>query len=300
MIAIRLIKPLGDSPVRLGFARWKLAGPCRYQDSRNSSLVSSPSQDCLASVTPATPIRMTAMRILFMTVSFPWLLARHSAVHRTRPSEVRVTSPPRDIRTRECPVPRNLCAKHWQTPSLAETGSAHERVVAQFTDPAVAGGASSFFQPWRAPVDFEVAPFVGFRFGGNFEDSTTGQRRGRQGVRRLRAMRSMSSIRPIAWSRCTTVTSHPNSRTRAPAWTWILSTSRSVGRRVHAGHLHPYLVGTIGAARFSPSGDLDSETRFAATLGGGVKWFVTKTSSRSSLKDAGSSASLIPTRIYSA
>lgn len=35
----------------------------------------------------------------------------------------------------------------------------------------------------------------------------------------------------------------------------------------------PYAVGTIGAARFTPSGGLDDETRFAATLGGGWKYY---------------------------
>jgi opacity protein-like surface antigen len=36
----------------------------------------------------------------------------------------------------------------------------------------------------------------------------------------------------------------------------------------------PYAVGTLGATRFSPEGNLDSETRFSFTFGGGVKWFL--------------------------
>src|SRR5262249_41945811 len=38
----------------------------------------------------------------------------------------------------------------------------------------------------------------------------------------------------------------------------------------------PYLGGAIGAARFSPRGDLGEEKRFAATLRGGGKWVLNK------------------------
>ena len=36
-------------------------------------------------------------------------------------------------------------------------------------------GSAVMLPAMASALDFEVAPFVGYRFGGNFEDSTTGQ-----------------------------------------------------------------------------------------------------------------------------
>ena len=107
-------------------------------------------------------------------------------------------------------------------------------------------GSVAILPTMAGAVDFEIAPFVGYRFGGNFEDSITGQ--------------SVDAKESVAYGLA-----------------FDIEYYQVGGVAEYTQDTYtPYLVGTIGAARFSPSGDLDSETRFAATLGGGVKWFVSK------------------------
>ncbi len=137
-------------------------------------------------------------------------------------------------------------------------------------------GAAVLFPAMANAVDFEVAPFIGYRFGGNFEDSTTGQ--------------SANAKESIDYGLAFDVEYAPDQMveifySRQP--TEFKNTSPGIDLDIEYFQIGgvaeytqdtytPYLVGTIGAARFTPGGDLDSETRFALTLGGGVKWFVSK------------------------
>ncbi|HKE45723.1 MAG TPA: outer membrane beta-barrel protein [Steroidobacteraceae bacterium] len=125
-------------------------------------------------------------------------------------------------------------------------------------------------------VDFEAAPFIGYRFGGNFEDSTTGH--------------SVNAKESIDFGLAFDVEYEPDRMVElfySHQSTELKDTSPKVDldiEYIQVGGVAeytqddytPYLVGTIGVARFSPGGDLDEETRFAATLGGGVKWFINK------------------------
>ena len=137
-------------------------------------------------------------------------------------------------------------------------------------------GSVAILPTMAGAVDFEVAPFVGYRFGGNFEDSITGQ--------------SVDAKESVAYGLAFDIEYSPDRMVEvyySRQSTEFKDTSPSVDLDIEYYQIGgvaeytqdtytPYLVGTIGAARFSPSGDLDSETRFAATLGGGVKWFVSK------------------------
>jgi len=125
-------------------------------------------------------------------------------------------------------------------------------------------------------VDFEIAPFVGYRFGGNFEDTNT--------------QRSVDAKDSADFGIAFDVEYAPDRMVEvfySHQSTELKDTSPNVDLDIEYFQIGgvaeytqdtytPYLVGTIGAARFSPSGDLDEETRFAATLGGGVKWFLNK------------------------
>jgi Outer membrane protein beta-barrel domain len=137
-------------------------------------------------------------------------------------------------------------------------------------------GSAVILPTMAGAVDFEVAPFVGYRFGGNFEDSTTGQ--------------SADAKESIAYGLAFDIEYSPDQMIEvyySRQSTEFKDTSPSVDLDIEyyqiggvaqytQDNYTPYVVGTIGAARFSPGGDLDSETRFAATLGGGVKWFISK------------------------
>ena len=137
-------------------------------------------------------------------------------------------------------------------------------------------GSAVIFPTMAGAVDFELAPFIGYRFGGNFEDSITGG--------------SVDAKESVAYGLAFDVEYSPDRMVEvyySRQSTEFDDTSPSVDLDIEYYQIGgvaeytqddytPYLVGTIGAARFSPSGDLDSETRFAATLGGGVKWFLSK------------------------
>ena len=135
-------------------------------------------------------------------------------------------------------------------------------------------GSAVMLPAIASAVDFELAPFVGYRFGGNFEDATTGE--------------NADIKESVAYGLAFDVEYAPDRMVEvyySRQTTEIQDTSPSVDLDVEYYQIGgvaeytqdeytPYLVGTIGAARFSPDGGLDSETRFAATLGGGVKWFI--------------------------
>ncbi|HZF26683.1 MAG TPA: outer membrane beta-barrel protein [Steroidobacteraceae bacterium] len=137
-------------------------------------------------------------------------------------------------------------------------------------------GATFLFPALAGAVDFEVAPFIGYRFGGNFEDATSS--------------RSVDAKESIDFGLAFDIEYAPDRMVEvfySHQPTELKDTSPTVDldiEYIQVGGVAeytqddytPYLVGTIGVARFSPSGDLDEETRFAATLGGGVKWYLNK------------------------
>lgn len=123
-------------------------------------------------------------------------------------------------------------------------------------------------------VDVEISPVLGYRFGGEFTNDTTNQDVD------VKAATSYGLAVDVEYAPDRMVEVFYSRQS-----TEIEDVSPSLDLDVEYFQVGgvaeytqedytPYLVGTIGAARFSPGGDLDSETRFSLTIGGGVKWFL--------------------------
>lgn len=128
--------------------------------------------------------------------------------------------------------------------------------------------------PAAQALEFEITPFLGYRFGGQFEDPAT-----MEGV----------DVEPAASFGLAVDVEY------APGQAIQLLYSRqstevedlAPGLDLDVEYLHiggvgtfpsdteflPYLVGSIGAANFSPGGGLDDETLLSVSLGGGLKYF---------------------------
>ncbi len=123
-------------------------------------------------------------------------------------------------------------------------------------------------------VDVEISPVLGYRFGGEFTNDTTNQDVD------VKAAASYGLAVDVEYAPDRMVEVFYSRQS-----TEIEDVSPSLDLDVEYFQVGgvaeytqedytPYLAGTIGAARFSPGGDLDSETRFSLTIGGGVKWFL--------------------------
>jgi hypothetical protein len=126
-----------------------------------------------------------------------------------------------------------------------------------------------------APFEFEITPSVGFRFFGEFEDVTTADSVDLDESAVFSLAFDIEYSPDEAWqlfySRQSTEVSDVN-----PALDLDVEYLQigGVAEFPLKGEMFiPYAVGTIGAARFSPGGSLDDETRFAFTLGGGWKYY---------------------------
>lgn len=123
-------------------------------------------------------------------------------------------------------------------------------------------------------LDFEITPFAGYRFGGRFEDPATTD--------------SVDLKEAASFGLAVDVSYAPGQAiqvfySRQSTEVEDVSPALDVDvEYIHVGGVAtfpseteflPCLVGTIGAARYSPGGGLDDETRFSATLGGGLKYF---------------------------
>lgn len=122
-------------------------------------------------------------------------------------------------------------------------------------------------------VDVEISPAFGYRFGGEFTDQTTDQD---VDVKEA-ATYGLAIDFEYAFDRMVEVYYSKQSTEIddiSPALDLDIEYFQIGGvSEYELDDYTPYLLGTLGAARFSPGGDLDSETRFAFTFGGGVKWF---------------------------
>lgn len=123
-------------------------------------------------------------------------------------------------------------------------------------------------------LDFEITPFVGYRFGGQFEDSVTTDSAD------LKAAASLGLAFDVGYAPGQAIqVFYSRQSTEAEDATPALDIDveylqvGGIGTFPSETELQPYLVGSIGVARFNPSGGFDEETQFAATLGGGLKYF---------------------------
>lgn len=122
-------------------------------------------------------------------------------------------------------------------------------------------------------VDVEISPLLGYRFGGEFTDDTTDedvdvQESTSYGLA-VDVEYAPDRMVEVFYSRQSTEIDDVS-----PALDLDVEYFQVGGVSEYSmDDYTPYLLGTLGAARFSPDGDVDSETRFAFTFGGGVKWF---------------------------
>ena len=123
-------------------------------------------------------------------------------------------------------------------------------------------------------VDVEISPVLGYRFGGEFTDDTTNQdidvKEAASYGLAVDVEYAPDRMVEVFYSRQST-----ELEGISPTLDLDVEYFQVGGVAEYTQEAYtPYLVGTIGATRFSPSGNLDSETRFSLTLGGGVKWFL--------------------------
>ncbi len=122
-------------------------------------------------------------------------------------------------------------------------------------------------------VDVEISPLLGYRFGGQFEEETTNRD---VDVKEAAAFGLAVDVEyapdrmvEVFYSRQSTEIEDTNPTIDVDVEYFQIGGVAEFTQDSYT----PYAVGTIGATRFSPDGDFDSETRFSLTMGGGVKWF---------------------------
>jgi hypothetical protein len=145
------------------------------------------------------------------------------------------------------------------------------RVESQVRAAVALLGAGLLCPAIAGAVDFEISPLLGYRFGGQFHEETTDSdvdlKESATGGLAVDIEYAPDKMVEVFYSRQSTS---------------IEDTDFDVDvEYFHVGgvaeftqpNYTPYAVGTIGATRFSPDGDFDSETRFSLAFGTGVKWF---------------------------
>jgi hypothetical protein len=123
-------------------------------------------------------------------------------------------------------------------------------------------------------LDFEITPFVGYRFGGQFEDPVTTDSADLEpgasfGLAFDVTYAPGQAIQVFYSRQSSEVTDIDPSIDVDVEYLQI----GGVGTFPSAYEFEPYLLGSIGAASFSPSGGGDDETVFALSLGGGLKYY---------------------------
>ena len=138
----------------------------------------------------------------------------------------------------------------------------------------VAGRASTL-----SAQGVEVAPFAGYRFGGDFFEIITGQPVDLDGALSLGVvvdvpLRNGLQVEGLFTHQHAAV-SVPGDVFR-PTTLWRMSVDHWQGgglQEFGGGRLRPFLTGTLGLTRYATEGD--SELRFTLGAGGGVKVFPT-------------------------
>jgi uncharacterized membrane protein len=125
---------------------------------------------------------------------------------------------------------------------------------------------------------FEISPFYGYRWGGDFQ-TAGGQKLGLEGGKAYGLSIDYSPNADLKYELLW-------SRQESGVDLQDVGGSNQLGVTVDEfqiggvlettyGRLHPYITGLLGATLFSPEGS-DSEVRFSISIGGGVKFFLFK------------------------
>jgi len=128
---------------------------------------------------------------------------------------------------------------------------------------------------------FEITPFAAYRIGGTFEDEATGQKyeldeNGGYGIT-LNLLADANTQYEFTWSRQTTNLDLTALDGFNDEFGLDVDYYQLGGTYLLDGKLsRPYIVATLGAARYMPEpSDISSETYFAFSIGGGWKLFPT-------------------------
>jgi hypothetical protein len=123
----------------------------------------------------------------------------------------------------------------------------------------------------------ELAPFAGYRFGGDFFELVTGQPVDLDGARSVGITLNIPMSNGLQFEGLFT---HQQAHVQVPAGPltpatrWLIAVDHWQGgglQEYDFGRVRPFLTGTVGITRFAAPGD--NEIRFAVGAGGGVKLF---------------------------
>ena len=143
---------------------------------------------------------------------------------------------------------------------------------------ACAGGLLVFAIAGHAQGTFEISPFYGYRWGGDFE-TAGGEKLGLQAGKAYGLSFDYTASPDLKfellWSRQeSSVDLHDVGGFNTLGVTVDEFQIGGVLETTY-GRLHPYITGLLGATLYGPD-DSDSEVRFSISLGGGVKFFLFK------------------------
>ena len=129
---------------------------------------------------------------------------------------------------------------------------------------------------------FEITPFAAYRIGGTFEDEDTGQdfeldENGGFGIT-LNMLADANTQYEFTWSRQATDLDLTELDGFNDKFGLDVDYYQLGGTYMFDGKLtRPYIVATLGAARYMPEpSDISTETYFAFSIGGGWKFFPTR------------------------
>jgi len=130
--------------------------------------------------------------------------------------------------------------------------------------------------------DFEITPFAGYTWGGQFNDSVTGAKltvneKSNYGVMVDINHKEQTQIELYFSHEPTQLKANSGPLTGNPLFDLDIDYYHLGGTYVmDTGNIRPFLVGTLGATHMIPQGPgLDALTKFSLSLGGGVKLFAT-------------------------
>lgn len=131
--------------------------------------------------------------------------------------------------------------------------------------------------PHVAAQTIEVAPFIGYRFGGDFYELTTNRQIDTDGAHSLGLIANVRLESDLFFEALYT---HQEAHVTIP--TDLVSQSNRVRvtvnhfhagglRELQPGRVRPFLTGTVGLTHYEAEGD--NEVRFSLAAGGGVKLY---------------------------
>jgi len=136
--------------------------------------------------------------------------------------------------------------------------------------------------PSAKAADFEITPFAGYTWGGEFNDSLTGTKltideNTNYGIALDFKQADDSQIELYFSQQATKLKAKSSTFVGNPLFDLDIDYIHIGGTYGDfTGKIKPFMVGTLGVTHMIPKGEgLDSLTKFSLSLGGGVKLFVT-------------------------